>query len=66
MNNLIYWMVDRPLPQFAENGLYKMDDAARYFRQYVAALLPTNPGLCDESVIAKLACDDCRVELRPI
>ncbi|MDH3751004.1 MAG: hypothetical protein OEU40_10445 [Gammaproteobacteria bacterium] len=43
------------MPLLAENEHYKMDDAARYFRQYVAALLPTNSGFFDESMIAKLA-----------
>jgi len=39
-----------------------MDDAARIFRQYVAALLPTNSGLFDETTIAKLAgATGCRV-----
>jgi hypothetical protein len=44
-----------PLPKLSFNGHYKLGDAARYFRQYVAALLPTDSGFIDESMIAKLA-----------
>jgi len=43
------------LPSLSANEHYKIDDAAQYFRQYVAALLPTNPGFSDGSMIAKLA-----------
>ena len=44
-----------PVADISVNEHYKMDDAACYFRQYVAALLPTNPGFIDDSMIAKLA-----------
>lgn len=37
------------------NERYKVDDAAQYFRQYVAASLLANSGFFFDSVIAKLA-----------
>jgi hypothetical protein len=37
------------------NERYKVDDAALYIRQYVAASLLANSGFFGDSVIAKLA-----------
>jgi len=55
MNKMVYLDVGWPVADLSVNEHYKMDDAARYFRQYVAALLPTNLGFFDDSMIAKLA-----------
>jgi len=45
----------RPFPDILVNERYKVDDAAQYFRQYVAASLLANSGFYFDSVIAKLA-----------
>jgi len=52
---MVFLDVGVPVADILVNEHYKMDDAACYFRQYVAALLPTNPGFIDDSMIAKLA-----------
>jgi len=52
---MVFSDIGLPVTALSAHEHYKMDDAACYFRQYVAALLPTNPGFIDDSMIAKLA-----------